>query len=249
MNYRKRIRRSLRYRRKSCHDQSNDPLRPKDIHDKFEESKKYRKRLKLKKIALVGSPNVGKSVIFNNLTGLYATISNYPGTTVDVMRGKTQIGEEEFEVIDTPGMYSLLPLTDDERVSRLLLFKEKPDLILHIVDAKNLERMLPQTLQLIETGLNLVLVLNVMDEANKLGIKIDIEQLESQLGIPVAVTIATKGMGMIDLKKQIERVVTGRTDKHDFVKQPIAHAMEDAEAIISQSTNNDTKTSSEIQCR
>jgi len=188
-------------------------------------------------------------VIFNNLTGLYATISNYPGTTVDVMRGKTQIGEEEFEVIDTPGMYSLLPITDEERVGRLLLFKEKPDLILHIVDAKNLERMLPQTLQLLETGLKLVLILNVMDEAKKLGIKIDIKQLESQLGIPVAVTIATKGQGMIDLKKQIEQVVTGRTDNHDFVKQSIAHAMKDTKAITSQSTNKDSKINSEIQCR
>jgi len=161
----------------------------------------------LRKIALVGSPNVGKSVIFNNLTGLYATISNYPGTTVEVSRGKTKIGEEEFEVIDTPGMYSLLPITDDERVARLLLLKEKPAVVLHIVDAKNLERMLPQTLQLIETGLKVILILNIMDEAMNMGIEIDVKQLENKLDIPVVVTVATEGQGMVDLKYRVENYV------------------------------------------
>jgi len=161
----------------------------------------------LRKIALVGSPNVGKSVIFNNLTGLYATISNYPGTTVEVSRGKTKIGEEEFEVIDTPGMYSLLPITDDERVARLLLLKEKPAVVLHIVDAKNLERMLPQTLQLIETGLKVILILNIMDEAMNIGIEIDVKQLENKLDIPVVVTVATEGQGMADLKYRVENYV------------------------------------------
>ncbi|MFQ5821325.1 MAG: FeoB small GTPase domain-containing protein [Candidatus Heimdallarchaeota archaeon] len=161
----------------------------------------------LRKIALVGSPNVGKSVIFNNLTGLYATISNYPGTTVEVSRGKTKIEGEEFEVIDTPGMYSLLSITDDERVARLLLLKEKPAVVLHIVDAKNLERMLPQTLQLMETGLRIILVLNIMDEAVNMGIKIDVKQLENQLGIPVVVTVATEGQGMADLKYRVENYV------------------------------------------
>lgn len=150
-------------------------------------------------------------MIFNNLSGLYATISNYPGTTVDVMIGRTQIGGEEFEVIDTPGLYSLLPITDEERVGRLYLLKENPAVVLHIVDAKNLERMLPQTLQLLETGLKIVLVLNIMDEAIDMGIKIDVEQLETNLRIPVVVTVATKGQGMVDLKRKIEQIVTAQT--------------------------------------
>lgn len=170
--------------------QSTKPLELKELH----------------KIALVGSPNVGKSVIFNNLTGLYATISNYPGTTVEVSRGKTKIGEEEFEVIDTPGMYSILSITDDERVARLLLLKEKPAVVLHIIDAKNLERMLPQTLQLMETGLKIILVLNIMDEAEDMGIKIDVERLETHLGIPVVVTVATEGLGMEELKQKVVKV-------------------------------------------
>ena len=97
----------------------------------------------LRKIALVGSPNVGKSALFNKLTGAYVTVSNYPGTTVDVSRGKVRIESEDFEIIDTPGMYSLLPITEEERVARSLLFEEKPAAVLHVVDSKSLERMLP----------------------------------------------------------------------------------------------------------
>src|SRR3990167_9067887 len=139
----------------------------------------------LRKIAIVGSPNVGKSVMFNRLTGTYVNVSNYPGTTVEVSRGKTKIGEEEFEVIDTPGMYSLLPITEEERVARRILLKEKPDIVIHIVDAKNLERMLSMTLQLIEAELPVMLVLNIMDEAQKEGVAIDARILEKELKIPV----------------------------------------------------------------
>jgi len=110
----------------------------------------------LKKIAIVGSPNVGKSVIFNRLTGSYVTVSNYPGTTVDVTRGKARIAGEKVEVVDTPGMYSLLPITEEERVARLLLFEEKPQAVLHVIDARNLERMLPLTIQLIEAGFQVI---------------------------------------------------------------------------------------------
>ena len=113
------------------------------------------------KVGIIGNPNVGKSVIFNSLTGAYVTVSNYPGTTVNVSRGKARIEGEEFEVVATPGMYSLLPITEEERVARLILFEEKLETILHVVDTKNLERMLPLTLQLIEAGLPVILDLNM----------------------------------------------------------------------------------------
>lgn len=158
----------------------------------------------LSKIAIVGSPNVGKSVMFNCLTGSYVTVSNYPGTTVEVSRGKTKIGEREFEVIDTPGMYSLLPITEEERVARTLLLKDKPGMVLHIVDAKNLERMLPLTLQLIEAGLPVILVLNIIDEAEKIGMKINPQHLEKDLKIPVVATVSTTGRGIDILKGRIE---------------------------------------------
>ncbi len=165
----------------------------------------------LKKIAIVGNPNVGKSVMFNNLTGAYVTVSNYPGTTVEVSRGKGKIGDEEFEVIDTPGMYSLLSITEEERVARAILVEEEPQVVLHMIDAKNWERMLTFTFQLIEAGLPVILVLNMMDEAEKLGKKIRVEKLEAELHIPVVSTVSTAGKGMDILKGRIEDYVRKST--------------------------------------
>jgi len=162
-----------------------------------------------KKIAIVGSPNVGKSVLFGRLTGAYATVSNYPGTTVEVSRGKVVFGKESLEVVDTPGMYSYLPVTEEERVARSILLDEKPDLILHVVDAKNLERMLPLTIQLLETGLPLILVLNIMDEAEKLGMGFDLSLLRKRLGIPVVATVSTSGKGVDLMKEEIVEELKG----------------------------------------
>ncbi len=161
----------------------------------------------MRKIAIVGSPNVGKSVMFNNLTGSYATVSNYPGTTVEVSKGKGKIGNEEFEIIDTPGMYSLLPITEEEKVARSILLNEDPCVILHIIDAKNLERMLSLTLQLLEAGLLVILVLNIIDEARNFGISIDIAHLEKELNIPVVGTVSTTQEGLDILRGKIEEHV------------------------------------------
>ena len=156
-----------------------------------------------RKVGIVGSPNVGKSVVFNNLTGAYVTVSNYPGTTVNVSKGKAKIEGEEIEVVDTPGMYSLLPITEEERVARLILFEEKLGAILHVVDTKNLERMLSFTLQLIEAGLPVILDLNMMDETEAAGIEVDVKKLEKELGIPVVATVATTGRGMEALRRRL----------------------------------------------
>jgi ferrous iron transport protein B len=161
----------------------------------------------LKKVGIVGSPNVGKSVVFNSLTGSYVTVSNYPGTTVNVSRGKAKIEGEEFEVMDTPGIYSLLPITEEERVARSILLEEEPEVILHVVDAKNLERLLPLTLQLIEAGLPTILDLNMMDEIEAAGIEVDIKRLEEELGIPVVATVATTGRGMEALQRRLVEYV------------------------------------------
>lgn len=158
----------------------------------------------MKTIAIVGSPNVGKSVLFNALTKRYVSVSNYPGTTVEVSRGKMHINGMEYEVMDTPGMYSFLPITEEERVARRILIKERPDIVIHVVDAKNLERMLSLTLQIIEAALPAILVLNIMDEAHKEGVVIDTHLLERELAIPVVETISTTGKGIGDLKKRIE---------------------------------------------
>jgi len=157
-----------------------------------------------KKIAIVGNPNVGKSVLFNNLTGRYVTVSNYPGTSVEVSRGSLRLGENEFEVIDTPGIYSLSPITEEERVARRILFNEELFIVIQVIDAKNLERMLPFTLQLIESRLPVMLVLNMMDEADRSGVWIDIDLLERELGIPVTGAVSTSGKGTDVLKRRIE---------------------------------------------
>lgn len=151
-------------------------------------------------VAIVGSPNVGKSVLFNALTGAYVTVSNYPGTTVEVSRGKGRLEGTEVGVVDTPGMYRLLPITEEERVARRILLYERPDVVIHVVDAKNLERMLPMTLQLIEAGLPVVLDLNLMDEAERLGVQVDRQALAQALGIQVAATALALGRGIQQVK-------------------------------------------------
>ncbi|MES0278783.1 MAG: ferrous iron transport protein B [Dehalococcoidales bacterium] len=171
----------------------------------------------LRKLAIVGNPNVGKSVVFNQLTGRYVTISNYPGTTVDVSRGKAILDGCPFEVVDTPGMYIMHSITEEERVARKILLDEKPDVILHVVDARNLPRMLPLTLQLIEAGLPVVLELNMMDEAEAAGIDIDTSRLSRRLGIPVVATVAVSGRGLDVLRRTLARAVAapGNQIKYD----------------------------------
>ena len=148
-----------------------------------------------KKVILVGNPNVGKSVIFRLLTGSYVMVSNFPGTTVEVSRGRTHIGETEFEIIDTPGVNSLIPQSEDEWVACEILLREKPDLIVQVADAKNLRRTLLITSQLVEFGIPTVLVLNMIDEAEDRGIEIDSQGVSRFFSIPVVETIAIYGKG------------------------------------------------------
>ncbi|MBE9046094.1 50S ribosome-binding GTPase [Pleurocapsales cyanobacterium LEGE 10410] len=154
-------------------------------------------------IALVGSPNVGKSLLFNLLTGTYVTVSNYPGTTVEVAKGNAVIAGEKVTFFDTPGMYSLMPITEEESVARDLIANEGVDLIIHVIDAKHLGRMLNLTLQLMETQLPVLLVVNMIDEAQKLGIWVNEDRLAHQLGIPVVTMAAAQKVG---LKKLIAKV-------------------------------------------
>ncbi len=164
-----------------------------------------------KKIILVGSPNVGKSVVFNTLTGSYTTVSNYPGTSVEVSRGRCLIASEDFLVLDTPGMYSMLPITEEERVARRILLEESPHIVLHVVDARNLERMLPMTLQLIEAGLPVMLLINIMDEAERVGMQIDIPLLQEKLQIPVISGAMGRGKrGLRELREAITNYQAGR---------------------------------------
>jgi len=160
-----------------------------------------------KKLVLLGNPNVGKSVIFNHLTGRYVTVSNYPGTTVDISRGigSFGLGKEKYAVMDSPGINSLHPHSEDEEVARNLLLEEKPDVVVQIADAKNLRRALHLTSELTELEIPLVLCLNMYDEAKERGIRIDISRLEKILGIPVVPTVAITGEGINELKTCIPK--------------------------------------------
>ncbi|HHX78082.1 MAG TPA: GTP-binding protein, partial [Firmicutes bacterium] len=165
--------------------------------------------IRTQRIILVGSPNVGKSLLFNLLTHSYTTVSNYPGTSVDIFRGKAVIRGNTVEIVDTPGMYSFFALTEEERVARRILFDSAGALVLQVVDAKNLKRMLPLTLQLLEAGFQVILVLNMMDEAEKWGIEIDAGKLAGLLGIPVVPTTLVKKKGVTALKREILKALHG----------------------------------------
>jgi len=188
------------------------------------------------KIALVGSPNVGKSVMFANLTGVYVVVSNYPGTTVEVAHGSGEVAGRRYDVVDTPGMYSLLPLSEEERVARRILMEKSPDVVLHLVDAKSLDRMLLLTYQLIEAGLPVVLVVNMMDEAESRGLRIDLPAIEEALGIPVVGTVSTTGRGMSALRRRIGAgVPPAPTDRFRYSARhgvDIEGAIERIEALL-----------------
>ncbi|MBZ4644955.1 MAG: feoB [Clostridia bacterium] len=160
-----------------------------------------------KKLVLVGNPNVGKSVFFNSLTGLYVDVSNFPGTTVDISMGKYK----EYTVIDTPGVYGVSSFNDEERVARDVIISA--DIVLNIVDAVHLERDLFLTQQLIDMGKNIVVALNMMDEAKANGISIDVQRLSDLLGVPVIPTVALKNQGLEEVKKQISFARQGKKIK------------------------------------
>ncbi len=156
----------------------------------------------------MGNPNVGKSVLFNRLTGAYVTVSNYPGTSVALTRGHGHLGDLDLEVVDTPGAYALVPGSEEERVTQRFILDGTSDILLHVVDAKNLPRALPFTLQLMALGRPLVLVLNMMDELDQLGVSVKVDLLSERLGIPVVPMVAIRGTGMDLLAKAVDRART-----------------------------------------
>jgi Fe2+ transport system protein B len=146
---------------------------------------------------LVGQPNVGKSVVFGALTGTYVTVSNYPGTTVEITRGRARFGSQLWEVVDTPGTHNLVPMSEDEAVTRDLIVSEPHDALVQVGDAKNLARTLLLTLQMAELGVPFCLDLNMLDEARSRGLKLDLAVLEGELsGVRVHASTATEGEGL-----------------------------------------------------
>jgi len=170
-------------------------------------------------IALAGNANVGKSVIFNYLTGLHQHIGNWPGKTVERAEGTLHFKGYTIDIVDLPGIYSLSTYSLEESVSRKYIAVEKPDLVINVVDASVLERNLFFTLQLMELETPMIIALNQMDMAKKKGIEIDAEKLEKLSGIPVIATVAIKGIGIAKLlEKAIEVIEKGPDVNHVKVK-------------------------------
>jgi ferrous iron transport protein B len=161
-------------------------------------------------IALAGNANVGKSVIFNELTGLHQHIGNWPGKTVERAEGTLHFKGYTIDVIDLPGIYSLSTYSLEELVSRKYIAVEKPDLVINVVDASVLERNLFFTLQLMELQTPMIIALNQMDIAKKKGIEIDTEKLEKLLGIPAIPTVAIKGIGIFQLLEKAVEIIEKR---------------------------------------
>jgi ferrous iron transport protein B len=161
-------------------------------------------------IALAGNPNSGKTTMFNQLAGAREKIGNWPGTTVERKEGRLRLGSDEHTLVDLPGIYTLSACSLDECVARDFLVKEKPALVVAIIDASNLERNLYLPLQLLEEGQNVVLALNMMDLVEKQGMKINMKELSRILGIPVVPTVASRGKGVTELKEIIAANLSSR---------------------------------------
>jgi len=171
----------------------------------------------LNTIALVGNPNSGKTTLFNALTGSNQHVGNWPGVTVEKKEGKHKYNGKQYNIVDLPGTYSLGAYSDDEVVTRDYILTGNPDIVINVVDATNIERNLYLTTQLMETGVKVVIALNMMDEAKKKNIEIDIDKLSISLGIPVISTIASKSKGIDRLiEESIEYINRDNNSKISF---------------------------------
>lgn len=194
----------------------------------------------MKKFALAGNPNSGKTTLFNSLTGSTAHVGNWPGVTVDKMEGVYKKCAENISIVDLPGIYSLSPYTPEEIVSRNFLLDEKPDCIINIIDATNLERNLYLTTQLMEIDSPIVIALNMMDAVNKNGDKIDTQALESRLGVPVVEVSALKQMGLDDLMKRAYEICGQKRQGATVLQDStLAHLIGDVKiALVAQKVAN-----------
>ena len=151
------------------------------------------------KFLLAGNPNVGKSTIFNHLTGMKQHVGNWPGKTVEQKSGSFEFDNYDIEIIDLPGNYSLTPYSVEEQVSRDAIIHEENDAVINVIDAENIQRNLYLTLQIMETGANTILAVNLLNYAEDAGFKINLKKLEETLGIPIVVVDAREGTGLNEL--------------------------------------------------
>jgi len=168
-------------------------------------------------IALAGNPNSGKTTVFNNLTGAHQHVGNWPGVTVEKKEGACSYQGYNIKVVDLPGVYSLTAYSPDEVVARNFIVEKKPDAVVDIVDAANLERNLYLAIQLLEMGAQLIVALNMMDEANSRNYRINVEGLSRLIGAPVVPMVAKRNQGTMELLERIVEVAENKAQVKELV--------------------------------
>lgn len=161
-------------------------------------------------IGLAGNPNSGKTTVFNNLTGARQHVGNWPGVTVEKKEGSCSYNGYSIKVVDLPGVYSLTAYSPDEVIARNFILEEKPDVVVDIIDASNLERNLYLVIQLLEMGAWVIVALNMMDEADSRKYRIDVEGLSRLLGAPVVPMVANRNRGTVELFDEIVKVAENK---------------------------------------
>ncbi len=165
-------------------------------------------------VAVAGNPNSGKSTLINAIAGTRLQVGNWPGVTVEKKEAVFEYGGKRIKLVDLPGTYSLSPYTMEEIITRDYLIHEKPDVIIDVVDATNLERNLYLTVQLLELEVPLVMALNIYDEAEKKGQTIDTKAMEETLGITIVPTVATRKIGLDELLAAALKAADGLSPRH-----------------------------------
>lgn len=200
------------------------------------------------RIALAGNPNCGKTTLFNDITGSKQHVGNWPGVTVEQKTGKYK-KNKEVEIIDLPGIYSLSPYSAEEIVARDYIVDEKPDVLIDIVDGTNIERNLYLTLQVLETKIPTVIALNMMDEVEATGTKIDVKKLSQLLGVPVVPIVARSGKGIDELMKEAQNIASSNEySELDVFSPQIKSYLEKLVCLINENDNQgQSKTSNSYE--
>ena len=187
----------------------------------------------MKRFALIGNPNCGKTTLFNGLTGSNAHVGTWPGVTADSREGICKKGKESVTIVDLPGIYSLSPYTPEEIVSRNYILDEKPDCVINIIDATNLERNLYLTTQVMEIDVPIIIALNMIDEVERAGDKIDVKKLEEKLNLPVVAISALKENGIVELiDRAIETSEKRRRGTSVLFESKIGHLIRDVRIAL-----------------
>ena len=186
-------------------------------------------------IALAGNPNCGKTTLFNEITGSKQHVGNWPGVTVEKKEGKYK-KDKEMTIVDLPGIYSLSPYSAEEIVARNYIIEEKPDVLINIIDGTNIERNMYLTLQILETGIPTVVALNMMDEVESSGTKIDIDKISKALGIKVVPIVARNGKNIDLLMNEVKKVSKEKNKELNIYSKDVEDFLAD---ILSQINDND----------